>query len=319
MVRGLAQFALSRVIIGISALLVSSFVVFGGLYLAPGSPTDFLLGNRPASPELVAQVREQYRLDEPFLTQYGLWLRDAGHGDFGASAIQHRSVGSMLADGIPITLQIVGMSLILVVVVGMILGAVAAYRGGLADDVVVASTSVLSATPAFVAALILVFFFGVELGWLPVFGPGESGSDRVVHLLLPSIALALAWIPLVTQTVRSALAKQLGSEYVETAKARGLGSGRIFWRHVLPNAQRPILTALGLAVTGLLASSALVEVVFQLPGVGAMLISSVTSRDFPVVQGACLFLVSAFVVVNIAVEFATRLLDSPDVVSGVKA
>ena len=319
MMRGLAQFALSRLIVGVSALLVSSFVVFGGLYLAPGSPTDFLLGNRPASPELVAQVREQYRLDEPFLTQYGLWLRDAVHGDFGASAIQHRSVGSMLADGIPITLQIVGMSLILVVVVGMILGAVAAYRGGLADDLVVASTSVLSATPAFVAALILVFFFGVELGWLPVFGPGEPGSDRVVHLLLPSIALALAWIPLVTQTVRSALAKQLGSEYVETAKARGLGSGRIFWRHVLPNAQRPILTALGLAVTGLLASSALVEVVFQLPGVGAMLISSVTSRDFPVVQGACLFLVSAFVVVNIAVEFASRLLDSPDVVSGVKA
>lgn len=319
MMRELAQFALSRLIVGISALLVSSFVVFGGLYLAPGSPTDFLLGNRPASPELVAQVRQQYRLDEPFLTQYGLWIRDAVHGDFGASAIQHRSVGSMLADGIPITLQIVGMSLILVVVVGMILGAVAAYRGGLADDLVVASTSVLSATPAFVAALILVFFFGVELGWLPVFGPGEPGSDRVVHLLLPSIALALAWIPLVTQTVRSALAKQLGSEYVETAKARGLGSGRIFWRHVLPNAQRPILTALGLAITGLLASSALVEVVFQLPGVGAMLISSVTSRDFPVVQGACLFLVSAFVAVNIAVEFATRLLDSPDVVSGVKA
>ena len=319
MMRGLAEFAFSRVIIGVSALLVSSFVVFGGLYLAPGTPTDFLLGNRPASPELVAQVREQYRLDEPFLTQYGLWLRDALHGDFGASAIQHRSVGSMLADGIPITLQIVAMSLVLVVVVGMILGAVAAYRGGLADDLVVASTSVLSATPAFVAALMLVFFFGVELGWLPVFGPGEPGADRVVHLLLPSIALALAWIPLVTQTVRSALAKQLGSEYVETAKARGLGSGRIFWRHVLPNAQRPILTALGLAVTGLLASSALVEVVFQLPGVGAMLISSVTSRDFPVVQGACLFLVSAFVVVNIAVEFATRLLDSPDVVSGAKA
>ena len=210
------------------------------------------------------------------------------------------------------------MSLILVFVVGMTLGTIAAYRGGLADDLVVASTSVLSATPAFVAALILVFFFGVELGWLPVFGPGEPGVDRVVHLLLPSIALALAWIPLVTQTVRSALAKQLSSEYVETAKARGFGSGRIFWRHVLPNSQRPILTALGLAITGLLASAALVEVVFQLPGVGAMLISSVTSRDFPVVQGACLFLVSAFVVVNIAVEFATRLLDSPDVVSGVQ-
>ena len=86
MVRKLTRFALSRVIIGVSALLVSSFVVFAGLYLAPGSPTDFLLGNRPASPELVAQVREQYRLDEPFLTQYGLWLRDAVHGDFGASA-----------------------------------------------------------------------------------------------------------------------------------------------------------------------------------------------------------------------------------------
>lgn len=319
MLRELARFALSRVIIGVSALLVSSFVVFGGLDLAPGSPTDFLLGNRPASPELVAQVREQYHLDEPFLSRYGLWLRDAVHGDFGASAIQHRSVGTMLADGIPITLQIVGMSLILVLVVGMIFGTIAAYRGGLVDDLVVASTSVLSATPAFVAALILVFFFGVELGWLPVFGAGEPGADRVVHLLLACVALALAWIPLVTQTVRSALAKQLSSEYVETARARGFGSGRIFWRHVLPNAQRPILTALGLAVTGLLASSALVEVVFQLPGVGALLISSVTSRDFPLVQATCLFLVSAFVVVNIAVEFATWLLDSPTVVSGVQA
>ena len=122
-----------------------------------------------------------------------------------------------------------------------------------------------------------------------------------------------------TQTVRSALAKQLSSEYVETAKARGFGSGRIFWRHVLPNAQRPIVTALGLAVTGLLASSALVEVVFQLPGVGALLISSVASRVFPVVQATCLFMVSCFAVVNIAVEFAAWLLDSPTVVSGVQA
>ena len=316
--RGLAQFTFGRVLIGVAALLVSSFVVFAGLYLAPGSPTDFLLGSRPATPELIAQVREQYHLDEPFLTQYGLWLQGAVHGDFGTSVIQQRSVGTMLADGIPITLQVVGMSMILVVAVGMTLGIIAAYRGGWVDDLVVATSSVLSATPAFVAALILVFFFGVELGWLPVFGPGEPGVDRVVHLLLPCIALALPWIPLVAQTVRTALAKQLSSEYVETAKARGIGTARIFWRHVLPNSQRPILTALGLAVTGLLASSALVEVVFQLPGVGAMLISSVTSRDFPVVQGACLFLVTAFVLVNILVEFATRLLDSSDVVSGVQ-
>lgn len=301
------------------ALLASSFVVFGALYLAPGSPTDFLLGNRPASPSLVAQVREQYGLDDPFLARYGSWLADVFHGDLGQSALQRRPVMSLLGDRLPVTLQLVGLTFIVVLIVGLLLGTLAAYRSGVVDDAVVASTSVLSATPAFVSAVILITVFGVRLGWLPIFGPGDSGTDRLMHLVLPCIALSAAWIPILTQTARAAITKQLRSEYVETGRARGLGASRIFWRHVLPNSLSPILTASGLTLSGLLASSALVEVAFQLPGIGALLISSVTARDFPVVQGVCLFLVAVLIIINVAVELVTRLLDPRDSLSGASA
>lgn len=309
MTRGLGAFLLVRSTVAAVALLVSSFVVFGALYLAPGSPTDFLMGNRPASTTLVEQVREQYRLDDPFLTRYWLWLRDVATGDFGESALQRRPVTDLVGDRLPLTLQLVALTLVLVLVVGIALGALAAYRGGIVDDAVVAGTSVLSATPAFVSAVILITFFGVRLGWFPVFGPGEGGVDRLEHLVLPCVALSAAWIPILAQTSRSAFAQQLRSEYVETARARGLGAVRIFWRHVLPNALRPILAASGLTVAGLLATSALVEVAFQLPGTGALLISSVTAKDFPVVQALCLLLVTVFVLVNVGVELVTRLLD----------
>lgn len=307
--RGLMGFLAVRTAMAAVALLVSSFVVFGSLYLAPGSPTDFLMGNRPASEELVAQVRQQYRLDDPFLTRYWAWLRDTLTGNLGESALQQRPVSDLLGERLAITLQLVALSLALVIVVGLLLGALAAYRGGLVDDAVVAGTSVLSATPAFVSAVLLITIFGVKLGWLPVFGPGDGGADRLMHLAMPAVALAAGWIPLVAQTSRAAFMKQLRSEYVETGRARGLGGARIFWRHVLPNAGRPILTAIGLTLAGLLASSALVEVAFQLPGTGALLISSVTARDFPVVQAVCLFLVAAFVVINVVVELVGRLLD----------
>ena len=312
MSRRMAAFVAGRAAVAVVALFGSSFLVFGALYLAPGNPTDFLLGNRPASPVLVEQVREQYRLDDPFLTRYGLWLRDVFTGDLGESALQRRPVADLLGDRLPVTLQLVGLTLVLVLVLSLLLGAVAAYRGGLVDDAVVAGTSVLSATPAFVSAVILITVFGVRLGWFPVFGAGEGGLDRLEHLVLPSVALAAAWVPILTQTARAAISKQLRSEYVETARARGLGGRRIFWRHVLPNALRPILAASGLTLAGLLATSALVEVAFQLPGTGALLISSVTARDFPVVQAVCLFLVGAFIAVNVSVELVTRLLDPRD-------
>ncbi len=317
--RGVAGFLLRRVLGSAMTLLVSSFVVFGALYAAPGSPTDFLLGNRPASPELVAQVRADYHLDEPFLVRYGIWLRDLVHGDLGTSALHRQSVSDLLADRLPITIQLVLMTLALVVLIGVSLGALASQLGGLVDDLIVAATSVLNATPAFVTAVVLIAVFAVNLGWFPVFGPGDHGTDRFVHLLLPSVALATAWVAIMAQTSRAAIGSQLNSEYVETAHARGLPGSCIFVRHVMRNALGPIIAATGLALAGLLATSALVEVAFQLPGLGALLISSVGSRDFPVVQALCLLLVGVLLVVNLLVELMTHVLDPRHPISGARA
>ncbi|MFF4771470.1 ABC transporter permease [Microtetraspora fusca] len=301
---------LTRRLAGLAATLVAaSFLVFGALYLAPGSPETFLLAGRAANPEALAAIRAQYHLDDPFLIQYVKWLGQMVTGDLGQS-VQYRSpVLGLIEARLPGTLLLIAMSALLVVLFGVGLGWISAVRGGATDSAVLVGTTVALGTPSFVAAIVLLWLFSVKLGWFPTIGGGQGLADMIYHLTLPSVALSLYWIGVLTRVTRTSMLDELGREHVEVARSRGIPERAVIRRHVLRNALGPISTMSGLTVSGLVISTVLVESAFGLGGLGEFLARSVSVKDFPVVQAISLLIVALFVVVNLVVDLLYPLID----------
>ncbi|MCF3179463.1 ABC transporter permease [Streptomyces polychromogenes] len=304
------RFAARRVAEMAATLLVASFVVFGALYLAPGNPASFLLAGRSASPEALAAVNAQYHLDEPFLVRYLRWLGDVLHGDFGRSITYRTDVSRLLADRLPTTLVLIAMSLVVVVAVGLLLGRIAAVRGGATDSAILVTTTFAVGTPSFVAAVLLQGVFAVDLGWFPSSGTGEGGfGDLVRHLVLPSVALALYLIGMLARVTRSAMLEALDSEHVTVARSRGVPERQVVRRHVFRNSLGTVLTTGGLIVSTLLVCTILVETAFSVGGIGQLLELSTTTKDFPTVQAISLIVVALFMTVNLLVDLALPLVD----------
>ncbi|MGW0878347.1 ABC transporter permease [Streptomyces sp. NPDC002671] len=306
----MTRYLVGRLLGLVTVLLVTSVVVFGALYLAPGDPVSFLLHGRPATPEAVASLRAQYHLDDPLPVQYVKWLGGVLHGDFGRSAQFHQDVAGLIGSRLPGTALLVGYAAVLVAVLGVAGGILAALRPGPLDRAVLIGTGVATATPSFVTAIALVSLFSVQLGWFP--GPGGTTSglgDRLYHLTLPAFALALTFAGLLARVTRSAMLDELGREHVEVARARGVAERTVVRRHVLRNALGPVVTVGGTMLAGLLISTSIVETAFDVPGLGSLLVQSVTAKDFPVVQAITLLSVAAFVLVNFAVDLLAPLVD----------
>ena len=315
----MGAFLARRAAMLVAALLVSSFVIFGSLDLAPGDPLSTLTGGRTLPPEAVAQLRAQYHLDDTFLIRYVDWLGNAVlHGDLGTSIAFRGSVASVIGARTGVTIELVLYAGLLITLFGVGLGVVSGLRRGALDTSIVASTSVLAAVPSFVAAIILLSVFSVNLGWFPALGAGEGFADRIWHLTLPAIALAMTSMALVARVTRAAVRDELGREHVQTAVSRGIPFRLVLRRHVLRNAAIPITTIAGLTIASLIAVSAVVERAFALNGLGAYLVESAQSKDFAVVQGISLVLVAAFVITNMVVDILYALLD-PRVTLGTKS
>lgn len=297
-------------------LFITSFLVFGSLYIAPGDPLTFLLQGRSPTPEMVDSVSAQYGLDDPFLVQYWHWLGGVLHLDFGRSLQFREDVASLIGARLPTTLGLIALSGLIICVVGLTAGVVGALRAGRGSDkaLLVAST-VLAAIPSFVAAIILISVFSVRLGWFPTSGAGVGFADRLYHLFLPSVALSLTFIALVSRVTRSSMLDELRREHVEVALSRGMRMRSVVRRHVLRNALGPILTITGLLVAGLMVASAVVETAFALNGMGSLLVQSVDKQDFAIVQAIVLLVVFAFVIVNTVVDIAYPFID-PRVTAG---
>jgi len=298
-----------RLVAMVSTLLVSSFVVFAALYVVPGDPVTYLSGGRAQSPEALAAVRSQYHLDDPLLTRYGRWLGGIARGDLGTSLVYREDVTTLIGPRSLTTVLLVGYASAIIVVFGAGLGVHAALRGGWPGGAISVGTTLLLAVPSFLTAIVLISVFAVQLGWFPVFGSGSGIADRLYHLTLPAVALALAAVGVVGRIARAATGAELQSEHVLTAHARGIPPGQILRRHVLRNAAIPITTVSGLIVASLIAGSAVIERAFALDGLGSYLIDAVSARDFPVVQGICLVLVAVFVCVNTLVDLLYGVLD----------
>jgi peptide/nickel transport system permease protein len=313
------RFAGRRAAMLVAALLVSSFVIFGSLYLAPGDPLSTLSGGRTLPPEAVAQLRAHYHLDDPFLSRYVQWLGGVlFHGDLGTSIAFREPVSSVIGARAGVTVQLVAYAALLIVVFGVGLGALAGLRRGPVDTSVIVLSTVLAAVPSFVAAIALLSLFAVNLGWFPALGSGQGFGDTIRHLTLPAIALALSAMAIVVRVTRVAVRTELGREHVQTAVSRGIPYLQVVRRHVLRNAAIPVTTVVGITITSLIALSAIVERAFSLDGLGAALVQAALSKDFAVVQGISLVFVTAFVVANAVVDLLYAVLD-PRVTLGSRA
>ncbi|MET8842131.1 ABC transporter permease [Streptomyces rubiginosohelvolus] len=305
----LLRFAARRLAEMAATLLAASFVVFGAMYLAPGSPASFLLTGRSASPEAVAAINAQYHLDDPFAVRYLRWLGDMAQGDFGRSLTYRTDVSRLIADRLPTTLLLIAMALTVVVAVGLLLGRIAAVRGGATDTAVLISTAIAVGTPSFVAAVLLQGLFAVRLGWFPSSGAGDGFLDTLWHLTLPAVALALYLIGMLARVTRSAMLDALGAEHVTVARSRGVPERHVIRRHVLRNALGTVLTTGGLIVSTLLVCTILVETAFSIGGIGQLLELATSTKDFPTVQAISLIIVALFMTVNLVVDLLLPVVD----------
>jgi len=290
-------------------LLAASFIVFAGMYLAPGSPEQFLVQGRTVTPEVLAEIRTQYGLDDPFLLRYWNWLISTLQGDFGRSLVTQQDVSTLVASRLPTTLLLALYAAVLIAVLGIGLGVLAAVRPGAVEKIVVFGSNLGIAVPTFFTALILMFVFGSNLGWFPVSGSGSGFAGRLWHLTLPAIALSLPSIAVVARITRTAVRGEQKSEHVEMAIARGLPRRYVLWRHTIRNSMLPVSTVLGTHIAGLLASAFVIEYAFTLDGIGSLLVNSVQKKDFAVVQAIALIMVLAFGLINLIVDLLYSVID----------
>lgn len=303
------RFVARRLLATVVTLVIASFLIFGSLYLAPGSPLAFLTRGRTVSPSDVAAIKHQYHLDQPLLLQYWHWLSDVARGRLGTSILYKESVGSLLAARVVNTAVLVLFAGVLIVLIGLGVGVLAGLKPGWIDATLMITATAAMSVPAFVAAIVLVTIFAVNLGWFPVFGSGTGFLGRLHHLVLPAVALALANVAYVARLSRTAIRAERASEHTQTATSRGLPYRLIVRRHVLRNAAIPMTTVIGLTVGGLIAGAVVVEQAFSLNGLGSYLVQSVGRKDFPVVQAISLIFVSVFIVVNTLIDVLYTLLD----------
>ncbi|CAB4589505.1 MAG: ABC transporter permease subunit [Actinobacteria bacterium] len=312
------RFVLRRLIMLVVTLFVASFAIYSAMYLAPGNPIAALTGGRTPTPQAIAVLEERYHLNDPFLVRYVRWLGAALTGDLGVSIQLRQDVSTLIRQRIGTTVQLVLYASVIIVVVGIALGVLGGLKRGAVDNVVIVVSTLSAAVPSFVASIVLLSVFAVNLGWFPALGGGEGVVDRIRHLTLPAVALAFSSIALVARITRAAVREELSREHVQTAISRGIPYRLIVRRHVMRNAAIPITTIVGITVASLFAASAIVERAFTLNGIGSYLIQAALSKDMAVVQGISLVIVAVFVIVNVVVDFLYAVLD-PRVSLGARA
>ena len=303
-------FLIQRVAVLIALLVLISFVVFLLLYLAPGDTAQVLLGPKPQSPAALAAVRAQYHLDEPLLVQFWLWLKGALHGDLGRSIRTNERIATIIAGRVGIDVFLGFYAFLIAMVVGVPLGILAAVKRRAGVDRLIVGVSVMGVSaPPFASGLLLLYLFVVYLHWFPAFGAGHGFPDRLVHLTLPAVALALTAMALVVKLTRAGMVNALDQDYVVFARARGLPQRRVLLAYAFRNALVPVVTSAGLILGYLLTGGILVEVAFSLPGVGALMIDAVSNKDMPVVQGIALVIATIVILANLGIDILYLIID----------
>jgi peptide/nickel transport system permease protein len=291
------------VVLGVTVL------VFFMIHLIPGDPARTMLGFR-ATDARVAELHHQWGLDRPLPVQYGLFMKRLLHGDLGDSLFYGSSAASLIGSHLGPTLWLLAYTTFLSILITVPLAMIAATRkNGLRDQAVRVVPLIGLGMPTFWVGIMLIFFFALKLGWFPVAGYGSGFLGHLHAMFLPALTVALAIAPILIRSLRASMLNVLEADYVTTARSKGLTERRVYTRHVFRNAVISTVTVLGINIGFLVGGTLVVEKVFALPGIGALMVDSIFNRDFPVVQGITLVFAILVVLINLTTDVVYSLLD----------
>lgn len=306
------RYIVRRVIFMIPVALLVSFMTFMLIHLVPGDPARVLLGE-DATPQAVAALQHQLGLDKPLLQQFGLWLWQGLHGNLGDSIQLQQPVTQALFQRLPVTLELGAVSLLYSLALAIPLGVYSAtHRRGWLEWLINVSTLIGTAIPNFVLALLLILLFAVALR---IFPPGgytpftDDPASNIRDLILPMIALGTSTVAVNLRQIRASMVEVLEQDYVRTARAKGLSERRVNYVHALRNSLIPLLTIVGLQIGAILGGAFVIETIFLWPGVGALAVNSIFSKDYPVIQGVVLLAAFSYMLVNLLVDISYVFLD----------
>jgi peptide/nickel transport system permease protein len=303
------KFVLTRPLQFLPVIFGISIITFILVRLIPGDPARNILGTR-ATPAALASIRAQYGLDQPMWLQYVYFLKNLANGEMGKSILYKIDVLKLIVTRIEPTLALVAASVVLSVLIAVPMAAIAARNAGRAPDHAVRIVSTFGiGFPPFWLGLMLIILFSVELGVLPVSGYGATIGEKLSHLVLPSLTVALSLSTVLTRSLRAAMIEQLKSDVATAARARGMPEGIVFWRHELPNSLVPTINLLAVNIGWLIGGTVVVESVFALPGMGQLLVRAIFSRDYMVVQGVAMVFACATVLINFIADIVTVAVD----------
>ena len=305
-------YIIRRLLASIPVMLFVGLFTFSLLYLTPGDPAAIVLGDNASLDEL-ERIREKLGLNEAFHIRFGKWLGTVLRGDLGESLFTNYKVTDLIWARVQPTVSLAVLSLLLAIGSGVPLGILAAYKANTWIDHFVMLVAVLGiAVPAFVMGFLIMWLFGFKFRILPVSGftPITEGlGDFMKHLIMPSVTIAVAFMALIARMTRASMMEVLQEDYIRTARAKGLGDSLVLFRHALKNAMLPVLTIIGLGLAGLVAGLVVVEVVFAVPGMGRLVVDSIASRNYPVIQGVILTVSGVYIFVNLLVDVLYAYID----------
>jgi ABC-type dipeptide/oligopeptide/nickel transport system permease component len=309
------SFVLRRLLASIPVIIGVTIIAFLLIHLVPGDPAQTMLFGSNASPEQIAQLRDQLGLTQPLWQQYLTFFGQLLHGDLGTSYVTHNSVGYELVSRAPSTLALTGTAMVVAVVVGVPLGLVAGVRpNSILDNLARFVSFIGVAIPYFFLALLLVLGFAFRLNWLPAIDNGAPSG-----LILPAISLGWGYAAILTRLIRGRVIEEYRSDYVRSARGRGCSELRVLLAHVFRNSSIPAVTMIGLQFGNILTGAAVTEVIFGRAGVGSFLATSITTKNIPVVQGAIVLIGIGYLVINLAVDLVVGAIDPRTQLTGASA
>jgi len=298
-----------------STLLVMAMVavfVFLLLHLSPGDPAAIIAGDN-ATPEAIDGIRQKLGLSDPLPVQFVRWIGHVLQGDLGVSIFSNEPVLKLVGQRLEPTLSLALTTLVVAVTLAISFGVLAAWKAGTWIDRVLMVISVVGfSVPTFVVGYLLIYLFAIELRWLPVQGytPMSEGLDGWArNLVLPSMALGLAYIALIARITRASMLDVLSEDYIRTAKAKGVADESMLLKHALKNAGVPIVTVIGIGVALLISGVVITETVFNIPGIGRLVVDAIAKRDYPIIQGVILIFSGVYVLVNLLVDLTYTVID----------
>ena len=309
----MGKYILKRIAGVVVTLLILSVAIFSITHIMSGDPALAMLGS-DASAEQVEALRAEMGLDQPLTAQYISWIKDTISGDLGDSYFRHQTVIQALSERIGPSTELAIISELIAILIGIPLGITAAKRKGGAVDLVASSTAILGMSmPAFLLGLLFILVFSVNMGVLPVSGyvtVAKAGlATHLSYMVIPCVTMGLVQSALIMRITRSSFAEVMGKDYIKTAKAKGLKERVILYKHVFRNAGATIVTILGQSFGSLIAGVAVLETMFNIPGMGQLIVDSVLKRDYPVIQGAVLFVSILYVLINLVVDISYGFID----------